>query len=164
MVRLPESIMIVQQSAEEPREASQIIQTLQTFILVAKPRQFLVWKYFAAIIHLLLGASTDSVLLHSASTSTGSLNPENKGFKMLKAMGWSENTGLGKESQGIVAPVSNTIFSGLSHFFRLNQLWKTTRKAWARNKNLKFQPKNNFDSKFWQRRVIVSMRFDFNQN
>ena len=33
------------------------------------------------------------------------LNTENKGFKLLQKMGWSEGQGLGASSQGIVNPI-----------------------------------------------------------
>jgi len=33
------------------------------------------------------------------------IGSSNLGFKMLKSMGWSESSGLGKESQGITAPI-----------------------------------------------------------
>ncbi|KAI6177864.1 hypothetical protein M3Y97_00953600 [Aphelenchoides bicaudatus] len=57
------------------------------------------------------GASTSSVELstkQAASTSV-SINAENKGFKLLKMMGWSEDTGLGKQQQGIVNPIDAMI-------------------------------------------------------
>ncbi|GMT25264.1 hypothetical protein PFISCL1PPCAC_16561, partial [Pristionchus fissidentatus] len=35
------------------------------------------------------------------------INSENKGFKLLKAMGWKEGDGLGRKNEGIVEPVAN---------------------------------------------------------
>eukprot|EP00096_Caligus_rogercresseyi_P008639 TRINITY_DN2785_c0_g1_i1.p1 TRINITY_DN2785_c0_g1~~TRINITY_DN2785_c0_g1_i1.p1 ORF type:complete len:329 (+),score=100.91 TRINITY_DN2785_c0_g1_i1:626-1612(+) len=35
------------------------------------------------------------------------LTEENKGFKLLQKMGWSEGVGLGSSEQGITAPISN---------------------------------------------------------
>ncbi len=39
------------------------------------------------------------------SSSANALTQENKGFKLLKSMGWKEGTGLGKDEQGIIGPV-----------------------------------------------------------
>ncbi|GMS96277.1 hypothetical protein PENTCL1PPCAC_18452, partial [Pristionchus entomophagus] len=35
------------------------------------------------------------------------LSSENKGFKMLKLMGWKEGDGLGRKNEGIIEPVAN---------------------------------------------------------
>ena len=39
-----------------------------------------------------------------------SIDSENKGFKLLKMMGWSEDTGLGKQQQGIIDPITASGF------------------------------------------------------
>jgi len=40
------------------------------------------------------------------------LNTENKGFKLLQKMGWSEGQGLGASSQGIVNPIGKSDSGG----------------------------------------------------
>ena len=37
------------------------------------------------------------------------LGEDNEGFKMLKAMGWKEGSGLGKKNKGSVVPLSESI-------------------------------------------------------
>lgn len=48
---------------------------------------------------------------HSEKTQAASLNQsipsENKGFKMLSKLGWSEGQSLGKTNEGITEPVSS---------------------------------------------------------
>ncbi|KAL3071515.1 hypothetical protein niasHT_031879 [Heterodera trifolii] len=68
------------------------------------------------------GCSPDSVrfqqqlkdgvgIASAAAAATVPINAENKGFKLLKGMGWAEGQGLGKHSQGIQAPIA-TQFKG----------------------------------------------------
>ena len=40
-----------------------------------------------------------------AADTEKSIDPKNKGFKMLQKMGWSEGKGLGKESSGRLEPI-----------------------------------------------------------
>uniref|UniRef100_A0A183BUK2 G-patch domain-containing protein n=1 Tax=Globodera pallida TaxID=36090 RepID=A0A183BUK2_GLOPA len=57
------------------------------------------------------GSSTDSVQLQQArkkdsdSPAVVPINAQNKGFQLLKGMGWTEGQGLGKNSQGIQGPI-----------------------------------------------------------
>ncbi|KAI6175806.1 G-patch domain-containing protein [Aphelenchoides bicaudatus] len=56
------------------------------------------------------GASSSSVELSSRASMSVSIDSENKGFKLLKMMGWSEDTGLGKQQQGIIDPITASGF------------------------------------------------------
>uniref|UniRef100_A0A914I2I1 G-patch domain-containing protein n=1 Tax=Globodera rostochiensis TaxID=31243 RepID=A0A914I2I1_GLORO len=58
------------------------------------------------------GSSTDSVQLQQARKKDSDspaavvpINAQNKGFQLLKGMGWTEGQGLGKNSQGIQGPI-----------------------------------------------------------
>lgn len=54
------------------------------------------------------GASTGSVGLKTGikvASVNVPISSENKGFKLLKSMGWKEGEGLGKEKQGMANPV-----------------------------------------------------------
>ncbi|KAI3420970.1 hypothetical protein GPALN_014597 [Globodera pallida] len=59
------------------------------------------------------GSSTDSVQLQQArkkdsdspAAAVVPINAQNKGFQLLKGMGWTEGQGLGKNSQGIQGPI-----------------------------------------------------------
>lgn len=57
------------------------------------------------------GCSTETVELKlvapSAKAETKPIESANKGFQLLKGMGWKDGEGLGKDRQGIQTPVSN---------------------------------------------------------
>lgn len=57
------------------------------------------YEKFSGAVPITTGTEANAV----ASRSIGS---ENKGFKLLKAMGWSEGEGLGRKGEGRVQPVS----------------------------------------------------------
>ncbi|CAI4224418.1 unnamed protein product [Auanema sp. JU1783] len=50
-----------------------------------------------------------SVPLPKQGASASSVSSENKGFKLLKGMGWKEGEGLGKSSAGRVEPIINNL-------------------------------------------------------
>jgi hypothetical protein len=33
------------------------------------------------------------------------LDEKNRGYKLMRTMGWNENKGLGKRNQGIISPI-----------------------------------------------------------
>jgi hypothetical protein len=58
----------------------------------------------------LLGCSTDSVQLRAIESEDvnkpkKAIEESNKGFQLLKGMGWRAGQGLGKNNQGIQGPV-----------------------------------------------------------
>uniref|UniRef100_A0A914E9H5 Angiogenic factor with G patch and FHA domains 1 n=1 Tax=Acrobeloides nanus TaxID=290746 RepID=A0A914E9H5_9BILA len=60
------------------------------------------------------GASADTVVLKTApkvqkASVAVPINSQNKGFQLLKSMGWKEGEGLGKEGKGIVGPITSTV-------------------------------------------------------
>lgn len=62
----------------------------------------------------LAGTSTESVILRSNSV-VSRLDESNKGYKLLKNLGWKEGSGLGKDNSGIQQPV--TTFTLIVHDF-----------------------------------------------
>nr|CAD2125619.1 unnamed protein product [Meloidogyne enterolobii] len=55
------------------------------------------------------GCSTNSVHLYSTISRKEEISENNKGFKLLKGMGWSEGQGLGKANQGMKGPIETII-------------------------------------------------------
>uniref|UniRef100_A0A915NSZ1 G-patch domain-containing protein n=1 Tax=Meloidogyne floridensis TaxID=298350 RepID=A0A915NSZ1_9BILA len=55
------------------------------------------------------GCSTNSVHFHSTVSRKEEISENNKGFKLLKGMGWSEGQGLGKANQGMKGPIETII-------------------------------------------------------
>ena len=60
-----------------------------------------------------VGSSHDSVKTQQASVNT-SISTDNKGFKMLSKMGWSEGKSIGKSQEGIKEPVQLKTQQGTS--------------------------------------------------
>lgn len=60
-----------------------------------------------------VGSSHDSVKTVQASVNT-SISSENKGFKLLSKMGWSEGKSIGKSQEGIKEPVQLSTQQGTS--------------------------------------------------
>lgn len=102
-----------------------------------------------------VGSSHGSVKTEQASVNT-SISSDNKGFKLLSKMGWSEGKSIGKSQEGIKEPVQVKTQQGTSglgnegiHFptnFQNNSkkkaIWSKTQE---RYKNLKKSDENIFD-------------------
>ncbi|VDD90307.1 unnamed protein product [Enterobius vermicularis] len=60
--------------------------------------------YSACVAKPVSGTSTESVILRSNSV-VSRLDESNKGYKLLKNLGWKEGSGLGKDNSGIQQPL-----------------------------------------------------------